>query len=86
MPLIVSEGFFDAIKIYQSGFNNVVATMGTALTKKHLSMLLGLTKNILLAFDGDKAGLNASFSAALSFLQQKCLDQCNCVSVEERPR
>lgn len=53
------EGFMDVIAAKKAGINNCVATMGTALTTEHVNMLLSLTKNIILCFDGDSAGIKA---------------------------
>ena len=53
------EGFMDVIAAKKAGIHNCVATMGTALTTEHVNMLLGLTKNIVLCFDGDSAGIKA---------------------------
>lgn len=53
------EGFMDVIAAKRAGLNNCVATMGTALTTEHVNMLLSLTKNINLCFDGDSAGIKA---------------------------
>ena len=53
------EGFMDVIAAKKAGIHNSVATMGTALTTEHVNMLLGLTKNIVLCFDGDNAGVKA---------------------------
>lgn len=53
------EGFMDVIAAKKAGINNSVATMGTALTTEHVNMLLSLTKNIILCFDGDGAGIKA---------------------------
>lgn len=53
------EGFMDVIAAKKAGIHNCVATMGTALTNEHVNMLLSLTKNIILCFDGDSAGIKA---------------------------
>lgn len=53
------EGFMDVIAAKKAGIHNSVATMGTALTTEHVNMLLSLTKNIILCFDGDSAGIKA---------------------------
>ena len=58
--LIVVEGYMDLVSLYQAGIQNVVATMGTALTADHSKMFLRLTKNIGVLFDGDQAGQNAA--------------------------
>lgn len=57
--VFIFEGFMDVIACERAGLNNVVATMGTAMTKEHVKMLLRLTKNIVLFFDGDEAGIKA---------------------------
>lgn len=61
--IIVVEGFMDVIRLYMIGIKNVVATMGTAITKEHANLLMKLSKNIVLCFDGDKAGEKATISA-----------------------
>lgn len=53
------EGFMDVIAAYRAGIKNSVATMGTALTKEHINNILSITKNIVLCFDGDEAGIKA---------------------------
>ena len=54
--IIMVEGYMDAISLYQAGFKNVVATMGTALTKDHAKMLKRYSENIYFSYDGDFAG------------------------------
>ena len=61
--IIVVEGFMDVIRLYTIGIKNVVATMGTAITKEHASLIRKLSKNVVLCFDGDKAGEKATISA-----------------------
>ena len=53
----------DVIRLYTVGIKNVVATMGTAITKEHVDLIRRLSKNIILCFDGDKAGAKATLSA-----------------------
>jgi len=67
--LIVVEGYFDALSLYQAGVENVVATMGTALTEDHLRMIRRLDKQVVLLFDPDPAGLRAAFRAAPMILE-----------------
>ena len=50
------EGFFDVIRAYSLGFKNVIATMGTSLTKEQLVAIKRITNNVILCFDGDEAG------------------------------
>ena len=56
---IVVEGYFDMITLYANGIKNIVATMGTALSKNHISNLSRICDEIVLLYDGDKAGINA---------------------------
>ena len=60
--LIIVEGFMDVIRLHTIGIKNVVATMGTAITKKHAELIMRLSKNVILCFDGDKAGEKATLS------------------------
>lgn len=61
--VVIYEGFFDVISAYQAGFKNGVATMGTALTSNQASLIRRTTNKAIIAFDGDKAGINASIKA-----------------------
>ena len=67
--IIVFEGFMDVIAAYRAGINNSVCTMGTALTVDQVRLLTGLTKNIILCYDGDEPGINASKRAIKMFIQ-----------------
>lgn len=60
--VIVVEGFMDVIRAYTIGLKNVVATMGTAVTKEQAMILKKMAKNIILCFDGDAAGEKATVS------------------------
>ena len=60
--ILVVEGQMDAIRIYSSGIKSVVATMGTALTQKHVALLKRLGVDVILAFDNDAAGLKATIA------------------------
>jgi DNA primase len=66
---IVVEGYIDVIALWQAGFKETVATLGTALTTEQLRLLTRYTRNILACFDGDDAGRNASLRALEVFLQ-----------------
>ena len=61
--IIIVEGFMDVIRLYTIGIKNVVATMGTAITKEHADLIRRLSKNVILCFDGDSAGQKATISA-----------------------
>lgn len=58
--VVVTEGNLDVISTHQFGFDNVVATAGTAVTENHLRALSRLTLDVRLCFDTDKAGLAAT--------------------------
>jgi len=62
--VIITEGCFDVILLHQAGFTNAVATLGTALGKEHLPKLTQSDARVILAYDGDKAGIAAAFKAA----------------------
>ena len=56
---VIVEGYMDVITAYQSGFNNVVASMGTSITAKQVSALKRLSKIMIFALDADAAGVEA---------------------------
>ena len=60
--VIIMEGFMDVIRAYTIGVTNVVASMGTAITRNHANLLKKLAPNIILLFDGDAAGEKATLS------------------------
>lgn len=55
------EGYTDVIAMYQAGIQNVVASSGTSLTKEQIRLVKRYTKNITILYDGDAAGIKASF-------------------------
>lgn len=61
---LLVEGQFDLLLAHQTGFTNTVALSGTALSSSHLSFLKRYSDNLMLALDGDKAGLAASARTA----------------------
>lgn len=58
--LIMVEGYMDAISLYQAGFENVVASMGTSLTKEQARLCKRYTDNVFISYDGDFAGQKAN--------------------------
>ena len=62
--IIVTEGYLDVVMLHQAGFGNAVATLGTALTKDHLPLLRKGEPRVVMAYDGDSAGINAALKAA----------------------
>ena len=69
--IIVCEGYLDVIMLHQAGFNTAVATLGTALTVEHLPLLRRGEPKVILAYDGDKAGLAAAFKASVMLSQSE---------------
>ena len=57
--VIVVEGYMDTISLYQAGFENVVASMGTSLTKEQARLVKRYSDNVLISYDGDFAGQKA---------------------------
>ncbi|MBO5412164.1 MAG: DNA primase [Clostridia bacterium] len=57
--VIIVEGYMDTISLYQAGFKNVVASMGTSLTKEQARLVKRYSENVLISYDGDFAGQKA---------------------------
>ena len=57
---IIVEGYMDVISLYQAGIHNVTASLGTALTDNQARLLCRYSKNIVLSYDSDQAGINAA--------------------------
>lgn len=70
--IIIVEGFMDVIRCSSIGIQNVVATMGTAITPKQALLMKRLGKEILLCFDGDEAGAKATMS---------CIDELSKIGI-----
>src|SRR5215208_4826946 len=70
---VVVEGYMDAIAAHQHGIANVVATLGTALTEKHVQILKRFTRRVTLAMDADAAGQEA-MSRGLAVLDAAAAD------------
>ena len=58
--IILTEGYMDAIALHQYGFDCAVASLGTALTEEHAQLLAKYTGQVILTYDGDEAGQNAT--------------------------
>ncbi|MCR5608494.1 MAG: DNA primase [Lachnospiraceae bacterium] len=61
--LIICEGYMDVISLHQAGFDNAVASLGTALTGMQANLLKRFTDNILVTYDSDEAGRKAAMRA-----------------------
>lgn len=66
---LVVEGQFDLVLSHQAGYGNTVAVSGTALTGHHIGLLTRLSKNVVLALDGDRAGISAMKRVASPMLE-----------------
>lgn len=64
------EGYTDVISLHQSGIENVVASSGTSLTTEQIKLISRYTKNITILYDGDAAGIKASFRGIDMILEQ----------------
>jgi DNA primase len=73
--VVIVEGYMDVLTAYQNGFNNVVASMGTAITDKQVNALKRLSRNLALALDADSAGEEAML---------RCVDFENTLEAEIR--
>jgi DNA primase len=62
--IIITEGYLDVIMLHQAGFKNATATLGTALTNEHVPLISKGDPKVILAYDGDKAGLAAAYKAS----------------------
>ena len=58
--IILTEGYMDAIALHQYGFDCAVASLGTSLTQEHADLLSKYTNEVVLTYDGDAAGQNAT--------------------------
>ena len=68
--LLVVEGYMDAVRLHQSGIPYAVATLGTATTPEHLRRIFRLVREVVFAFDGDRAGRAAAWRALQNALPE----------------
>ena len=84
---VIVEGYMDAIMAHQHGYDNVVASMGTALTDQQVDLVRRLTRQVTMALDGDPAGRNAtlrSLESSWGVFQQRNVRQAG-ASVLQQP-
>ena len=62
--LVLVEGYMDVVSLYNKGVKNVAATLGTAITTSQINLAWKNFDKIILCFDGDQSGLDASYRAA----------------------
>ena len=67
--IILTEGYMDTIALHQAGFDCAVASLGTSLTEEHVKLLSNYTKEVVISYDGDQAGVNAA-QRAISLLEK----------------
>lgn len=70
--LILLEGFVDCIAAVRSGVENVVATMGTALTEEHISVIRKNVQTVTICYDSDDAGIEAAYRAGNMLADSGC--------------
>lgn len=68
---LLVEGYTDVLSMHQAGIENVVASSGTALTKEQIVMIKRLTSHVTVMYDGDAAGIRASFRGIDMILAQE---------------
>ena len=67
--VFLTEGYLDVIALHQHGFANSCGILGTALTSSQITRLTGLCREVVLLFDGDRAGRTAAFRSAEMLLK-----------------
>ncbi|MCK9310529.1 MAG: toprim domain-containing protein, partial [Candidatus Cloacimonetes bacterium] len=67
---LVCEGYFDFLRLYESGFNNAVASLGTALTEDQITLLARFSNQATMLYDGDAAGIKAAVRGGLLCLSR----------------
>ncbi|WP_455034607.1 DNA primase [Lachnoanaerobaculum gingivalis] len=70
---LVCEGYMDVITLHNAGFENAVASLGTALTPLHVKLISRYTKKVILTYDSDGAGVNAA-KRAIPLLKEENLN------------
>ncbi len=67
---ILVEGYLDLIALHQAGFENAVASLGTALTPSQVKLLARYSERVVVSYDGDTAGINAAAKSLDLFLER----------------
>jgi len=67
----IVEGYFDLLALHCHGIENVVATLGTALTRQQVRIMKGYARQIVLVFDSDEAGIKAAERSLALFMEEK---------------
>ncbi|MGX7197106.1 DNA primase [Enterococcus olivae] len=77
------EGFMDVLAAWQAGIQNGIASMGTSLTSQQIAAIERVSKELILCYDGDKAGIEAT-NRGIELLQENSRLQLAIVSIPER--
>lgn len=83
--VLLVEGYTDVMRLHQFGFENSVATSGTALTQEQARLLFRFTRNVILVYDGDSAGLAAALRGMDVLVEQGLSVQVVALSGGEDP-
>ncbi len=71
IPPVFVEGYTDVVTAHQAGFEQCIATLGTAMTEDHAQILVRYSKRVILCYDGDSAGIKATLKGAEIWEQMK---------------
>ena len=82
---IICEGYTDFIRLYEYGFDNSVASLGTSLTEKQVRLLGRYSNNFYLLYDGDKAGIKAAVRAAANIMKEGFTVKIISLPIDEDP-
>lgn len=80
--IVIHEGFFDVIASHKAGIRYSVAIMGTALTEAHVALLANYSKNVILAYDGDDAGIAGAIKTLPLFIKHRF--RIDCLWIKEK--
>ncbi len=82
---IISEGYLDFLRLYENGFTNSVASLGTSLTEKQVKILSRYTEEFVILYDGDSAGQKAAVRAASIIIKEGYSGKIAVLPSEEDP-
>ncbi len=83
--IIICEGYMDFLRLNENGFTNCVAALGTALTNSQIILASRYSKNFILLYDGDKAGIKAAIKAAGNIIQSGFVPKIVRLPISEDP-
>jgi len=83
--VLLVEGYFDVMRLYLAGYKNVVAPMGTSLTKSQIALIKRYADDVTIIFDGDEAGLKAAKRSLPLFIESSISPKAVFLPVGEDP-